>query len=154
MLPTQQTNPEFIDQGGDQGLDTPPSESIQFAHNSERQFAKLLDFYQIEWEYEPTSFVLEWDSNGLPTQRFRPDFYLPEYKTYIEITTLSQRLVTKKNRKVRRLAELHPDVSCKIFYQRDYLHLLIKYGLEQPSQTQTAPRTKVAPAELLSSVVE
>jgi len=113
-----------------------------------------LDFYQIEWEYEPTAFVLERDSSGQPTQKFRPDFYLPEYKTYIEITTLSQRLVTKKNAKVRRLAELHPDIKCKIFYQRDYLHLLIKYGLEEPSQNQTAPRTKVGPSELISTVVQ
>jgi hypothetical protein len=70
----------------------------------------------------------------LPNQRFRPDFYLPQYDTYIEITTLNQKLVTKKNRKVRLLRELYPDVKCKIFYQRDYLNLLIKYGLERPSQ--------------------
>ncbi len=30
--------------------------------------------------------------------------------------------------------ELYPDVKCKILYQRDYLNLLIKYGLEEPSQ--------------------
>jgi hypoxanthine phosphoribosyltransferase len=65
---------------------------------------------------------------------FRPDFYLPSYDLYIEITTLNQKLVTKKNRKVRRLRELHPEVRIKIFYQRDYLSLLVKYGLEQPAQ--------------------
>ena len=112
----------------------PPSETTEFAHNSERQFARLLDFYQIEWEYEPRSFDIGWDRNGEPNQRFRPDFYLPQYDTYIEITTLNQKLVTKKNRKVRLLRELYPDVKCKIFYQRDYQDLLIKYGLEKPSQ--------------------
>ncbi len=112
--------------------DTAPlkSDSVPFAHGSERQFARLLDFYQIEWEYEPRSFDLEWDRNGEPNQRFRPDFYLPQYDTYIEITTLNQKLVTKKNRKVRKLRELYPDVKCKIFYQRDYLSLVMKYGLE------------------------
>jgi hypothetical protein len=30
--------------------------------------------------------------------------------------------------------ELYPGVTCKILYQRDYLNLLIKYGLEEPSQ--------------------
>lgn len=70
----------------------------------------------------------------MATQRFTPDFYLPQYNLYIEITTLNQKLVTKKNRKVRRLRELYPDVKCKIFYQRDYLNLLIKYGLDEPSQ--------------------
>lgn len=68
------------------------------------------------------------------THRFSPDFYLPAFDLYIEITTLNQKLVTKKNRKVRRLLALYPDVKCKILYQRDYLNLLLKYGLEEPSQ--------------------
>ena len=106
------------------------SDTTDFAHASERQFARLLDFYQIEWEYEPKSFDLEWDGDGSVTQRFTPDFYLPAYDLFIEITTLNQKLVTKKNRKVRRLRELYPEVSCKIFYQRDYLSLVRKYGLE------------------------
>ena len=106
------------------------SDTVNFAHESERQFAQLLDFYQIEWEYEPRSFDLEWDKHGNVTQRFTPDFYMPQYDLYIEITTLNQKLVTKKNRKVRRLRELYPDVNCKIFYQRDYLSLVQKYGLE------------------------
>lgn len=107
---------------------------MRFAHNSERQFAKLLDFYGIAWEYEPRTFDVEWDRQGHPVQAFSPDFYLPAYNLFIEITTLNQRLVTKKNRKVRRMKELYPDVSVKIFYQRDYLNLLVKYGLEEPSQ--------------------
>jgi len=107
---------------------------VRFAHNSERQFATLLDFYLIEWRYEPTTFDIDWDRQGNPTQRFSPDFYLPEFDLYIEITTLNQKLVTKKNRKVRRLTSLYPDVRCRILYQRDYLNLLIKYGLEEPSQ--------------------
>jgi hypothetical protein len=111
-----------------------PHDGVHFAHNSERQFAKLLDFYGIAWEYEPRTFDLEWDRLGRPVQAFSPDFYLPAYDLFIEITTLNQKLVTKKNRKVRRLKELHPDVNVRIFYQRDYLNLLVKYGLEEPSQ--------------------
>jgi hypothetical protein len=88
-----------------------PHERTRFAHNSERQFAKLLDFYGIVWEYEPRTFILEWDRGGNPQQAFSPDFYLPAYELYIEITTLNQKLVTKKNGKVRRLRELHPDVK-------------------------------------------
>ncbi|HVF52966.1 MAG TPA: hypothetical protein VNC78_05085 [Actinomycetota bacterium] len=111
-----------------------PHELVNFAHNSERQFAKLLDFYEIEWRYEPTTFDIDWDRHGTVTQRFSPDFYLPEFDLYIEITTLNQKLVTKKNRKIRRLTALYPDVKCKILYQKDYLNLLVKYGLEEPSQ--------------------
>ena len=94
----------------------------------------LLDFYGISWEYEPREFALAWDRTGNPVQAFRPDFYLPAYDLFIEITTMNQKLVTKKNRKVRQLKELYPGVNVKIFYQRDYLSLLVKYGLEEPSQ--------------------
>jgi hypothetical protein len=109
------------------------SDTLRFAHASERQFAQLLDFYAIAWEYEPRSFDIDWDAQGKVTQRFTPDFYLPDFDLYIEITTLNQKLVTKKNRKVRRLRERYPEITCKIFYQRDYLSLVTKYGLEDAS---------------------
>ncbi len=110
------------------------ADEVEFAHNSERQFARLLDFYGIEWAYEPRSFALAWDDAGEPTRWFTPDFYLPDDDVFIEITTMNQKLVTKKNRKVRLLVQHHPDVRCKILYQRDYLHLVQKYGLEEPDQ--------------------
>ena len=51
--------------------------------------------------------------------------------------------MTKKNRKARRLRELHPEIEIRVLYQRDYLHLLVKYGLEPPSQLAdgTGPAT-------------
>ena len=94
------------------------------------------------WEYEPRTFTLEFDHDGRPVQAFTPDFYLPAYDLYIEITTLNQKLVTKKNRKARRLVEQHPDVQIRVLYQRDYLHLLVKYGLEPPSQLAEAGLTE------------
>jgi len=121
-----------------------PADAVEFAHRSEEQFARLLDFYGIDWEYEPRSFPIEFDPEGNPAGYFTPDFYLPDEDLFIEITTMNQKLVTKKNRKVRRLRALHPEVRCKIFYQRDYLHLLVKYGLEAP-QDEGEP---VLPARL------
>jgi hypoxanthine phosphoribosyltransferase len=113
----------------------PPSPSrTEFAHNAEWQLAKLLDFYGVAWEYEPRTFELAWDADGRPTRAFTPDFYLPGHDLFIEVTTLRQELVTKKNGKVRRLRELHPEVQVKVLYQRDYLGLLVKYGLEEPEQ--------------------
>lgn len=106
-----------------------PHEAVRFAHHSELLFARLLDFYGIAWEYEPHTFTLESDRQGRPTQAFSPDFYLPDFDLYLEITTMNQKLVTKKNRKVRRLQELHPGVNVKILYQRDYHALLAKYGV-------------------------
>ena len=116
-------------------VDTTPPESgfsldtIEFAHPSERVAAEILEFYHIRWEYEPNTFPIEWDSNGNVVASFSPDFYLPDLDLYIELTTMSQKLVTKKNRKVRRLKELYPDIRIKIFYQKDFRNLLLKFGL-------------------------
>jgi hypothetical protein len=101
----------------------------RFAHESEERFARILDFYGVHWEYEPVEFALEWDWSGRPTSGFRPDFWLPEPGLFVEVTTLNQRLVTKKNGKVRRLSQLYPDVRVTLLYQRDTLSLLAKYGL-------------------------
>jgi hypothetical protein len=111
-----------------------PHEAVRFAHNAEAQLAKLLDFYGVAWEYEPRTFELEHDADGQVTSAFTPDFYLPAQDLYIEVTTLRQDLVTKKNRKLRRLLELHPELNVRILYQRDYLGLVVKYGLEAPEQ--------------------
>ena len=103
--------------------------STAFAHPSERVAAQILDFYRIAWEYEPTTFPLEWDRKGNVLVSFAPDFYLSELDLYIELTTMSQKLVTKKNRKVRRLKELYPDVNIKVLYQKDFRKLLFKFGI-------------------------
>jgi hypothetical protein len=139
---------------GGKALEGPqlPHEQIRFAHNSERQFAKLLDFYGISWEYEPREFTLATDREGKAVQAFRPDFYLPAYDLFIEITTMNQKLVTKKNAKVRRLRALNPDLKVKVFYQRDYLNLLVKYGLEAPSQLAGVPLDDREPQPLDFSV--
>jgi hypothetical protein len=115
----------------------------RFAHNSERQFALLLEFYGVEWMYEPTSFPVNWDREGNPSQYFTPDFYLPDDDLYIEITTMSQKLVTKKNAKVRRIRELYPDIQIKILYQRDFLNLVDKYGLEHPPNVSDSVPTRI-----------
>lgn len=120
-------------------MSRPRAEEVDFAHNSERQFALLLDFYGIDWDYEPRSFPINWDRNGDPRQYFTPDFHLPDEDLYIEITTMNQKLVTKKNRKVRMLRQLYPDIKCKVLYQRDYMQLVAKYGLEGPDHLDDTP---------------
>src|SRR2546426_10250396 len=101
----------------------------EFAHQSEREFARVMDFYRIQWQYEPKTFPIEWDENHNIIKAFTPDFYLPDLDLFIELTTMKQSLVTKKNRKVRLLRELYPDVNIKILYERDYKNLIWKYGL-------------------------
>jgi len=100
-----------------------------FSHPSEEIFANLLDFYRISWEYEPHSFPIQWDKDGKVLEAFTPDFYLPEFDLYVELTTMKQTLVTKKNRKVKLLREMYPHVNIQVFYQKDFQNLIFKYGL-------------------------
>lgn len=99
-----------------------------FAHRAEAEFARLLDFYGIEWRYEPDTFPLQWADDGHVTQQFSPDFYLPEYDLYIELTVMKQSLVRRKNRKLRRLRELHPEIQIKLLYRRDFSRLVAGLG--------------------------
>jgi len=105
--------------------------SRPFAHRSEQVFANLLDFYRIAWEYEPKSFAVEWDKAGKPTEFFTPDFYLPELDLYVELTTMKQAHVTRKNRKVKRLRSLYPGINIQVFYQKDFQNLVFKHGLSE-----------------------
>ena len=102
-----------------------------FANQSEEMFANLLDFYRIAWEYEPRSFPVQWGTDGNVQEAFTPDFYLPEFDLYLELTTMKQSLVTKKNRKVRLLRELYPNLNIQVFYQKDFENLIFKYGLAE-----------------------
>jgi cytidylate kinase len=102
-----------------------------FAHPSEQIFANLLDFYRIPWEYEPRSFPIQWDREGKVAEAFTPDFYLPEFEQYVELTTMKQSLVTRKNRKVKLLRELYPHINIQVFYQKDFENLIFKYGLAE-----------------------
>lgn len=104
-----------------------PAATAAFAHPMEIEFARLLDFYHIPWLYEPTSFALNWNGDQI-TEMFTPDFYLPNQDLYVELTTMRQRLVTRKHRKIRRLRELYPGVNIRLLYRHDYLQLLAAYG--------------------------
>ncbi|MCU1489307.1 MAG: uncharacterized protein JWM85_712 [Acidimicrobiaceae bacterium] len=116
----------------------------RFAHPSEAKLAELLDFYGVRYEYEPVEFTLAWDERGRPCSAFRPDFYLPDENLFLELTTLRQDLVTRKNRKLRRLAELYPEVRVRMLYRRDYANLLLKADLaglaRRANQTALAHR--------------
>jgi hypothetical protein len=102
--------------------------AASFAHASEAEMARILDFYAVRWEYEPHTFPILWNLDGDVVESFSPDFFLPDLDLYLEMTTLKQRLVRKKNRKLRRLREIYPDLQIKLFYARDFRALMLKYG--------------------------
>jgi hypothetical protein len=103
---------------------------VAFHHASEAEFARLLNYYGIEWQYEPHQFPLQW-REGRPVEMFAPDFYLTEYDLYIELTTMRQSLVRRKNRKLRLLRALYPEINIKLLYRRDYQRLLERFGIRQ-----------------------
>lgn len=93
-------------------------------NQSEIEFARLLDMYHIDWIYEPKTFPVEWDAGGNVTSAFSPDFYLPKFDTYIELTTMNQKYVTAKNKKIKKLRALYPGTNIKIVYKKDFTSLL------------------------------
>ena len=108
-------------------------EKPRFANDVEVECAKLLDYYRVPWDYEPRTFVLEQAEDGTIVEAFKPDFYLPEQDLYLEVTVMKQSLVTRKNRKLRKLRELYPDVKVKLFYKRDIQRLAERYRLDLAS---------------------
>src|ERR671934_442033 len=105
------------------------SEPPRFANEVELECAKVLDYYGVPWDYEPRTFVLERDEQGRTVEAFTPDFYLPEQDLYVEITVMKQSLVTRKNRKLRKLRTRYPDVKVKLFYKRDIVRLGERFKL-------------------------
>jgi hypoxanthine phosphoribosyltransferase len=134
----------------------PPHTRVQFVHPSEQEFARFLDYYRIRWQYEPVAFPVGWDEDGRTTEMFSPDFYLPEHNLYVELTTMKQSLVTPKNRKLRLLRELYPDVNVKLIYRKDYQQLLAQAGygaLEiQHLRKQDIEQILISPVELETRV--
>ncbi|MEZ4357197.1 MAG: cytidylate kinase family protein [Eubacteriales bacterium] len=105
------------------------SEVPIFKNTSEKEFAQILDMYQIEWKYEPKTFPVEWDAEGNVTSAFSPDFYLTKFDTYIELTTMNQKYVTEKNKKIKRLNQLYPGINIKIVYKKDFYSLLERFKI-------------------------
>lgn len=109
----------------------PNSTEPVFAHPIEEEFARILDYYGIEWQYEPRTFVLAQDDQGNVTKGFAPDFYLPAEDLYVELTTMRPKLISKKNKKIRRLQQLYPEINIKLFKRQDLRDMMIKYGLDE-----------------------
>ena len=125
-----------------------------FAHASEAEMARILDFYAVRWEYEPHVFPILWNLEGEVIESFSPDFYLPDLDVYLEMTTLKQRLVRKKNRKLRRLRELYPSIRIKLFYARDFRALMLKYGKLALVESLSGTSGQVVPDRLAESTPE
>jgi hypoxanthine phosphoribosyltransferase len=118
-----------------------------FAHRSEAEFAQILDFYGIRWEYEATTFPLTHHTDGRVASRFAPDFYLPDVNLWVELTTIRQALMRQKRRKLRRFTTLYPDLRIKLLGASDIKALMWKYqrsarGVVGPSGSATPPRTR------------
>ena len=105
--------------------------TVLFMHPSEEAFARLLDYYKIRWEYEPHTFVLRTDADGNPKECFTPDFYLPDYNLYVELTVRRANINRRKRRKIALLRALRPDIQIKLMSPSDFEKLMLKYGVER-----------------------
>jgi len=105
-----------------------------FIHPIEQAFARILDFYGVAWEYEPRAFPLRWDKDGNIIEAFRPDFYLPQQNLYVELTTLRPKLTLRKNRKLKRVKELYPDINIKLFKRRELRNMMLRFGMAEEAE--------------------
>jgi hypoxanthine phosphoribosyltransferase len=130
---------------------------VRFAHPAEAEFARLLEFYRVQWRYEPTSFPLRWDGSRV-VEMFTPDFYLPEHDLYVELTTMKQSLITRKHRKLRRMKEVHPEINVVLLTRRDYYELLARFGYGAIDITslpeEDIERILYSPVEIATRVAE
>ena len=124
---------------------SPVPDRPAFAHASEAELARILDFYDVRWAYEPDTFPIAWNLDGEVIESFSPDFYLPDVELYVELTTLKQKLVRKKNRKLRRIHELYPDIRVKLYYARDFRALMLKFGRLALADELTGSSGQVVP---------
>lgn len=108
---------------------TDQEKQVFFKHPSEEEFAKILDMHDIEWEYEPRTFPTQWDTEGNVTQAFSPDFYLPRFDSYIELTTMNQKYVSEKKKKVQLVKKLYPGTNINIVFKDDFNTLLKRFKL-------------------------
>ena len=115
-------------------MNPPDRNQVKFIHPAEEVFARILDFYGIEWQYEPQTFSLQWDEAGNVIEAFTPDFYLPQQNLFLELTTLRPKLSTNKNRKLRLMYELYPEIHIKLLKRRELHQLMVKFGLENEAQ--------------------
>jgi hypothetical protein len=109
--------------------ETPKKPAPVFIHPIEEVFSRILDYYGVTWEYEPRTFPLEWDTNGNVIEAFKPDFFLPQQNLYVELTTLRPKLIQKKNRKLRKVKELYPDINIKLFKRRELRNMMLRFGM-------------------------
>jgi hypothetical protein len=98
-----------------------------FAHPVESELARIYDEYGISWEYEPHTFVLEYE-NGRVVEACTPDFYLPELGVYVECTAMRQRYTPGKTRKIRKLQERF-GLIVGVMYRRDLIRIARDHGL-------------------------
>ena len=112
---------------------------IRFAHPAEAVVAELLGSFGVRWLYEPVTFPLITSATGEPVQCFTPDFFLPDHDVYIEMTTMRQSLVTRKNRKFRLMREIYPHVDVRLLYRKDVELIVDRYGIGEPADLQPGP---------------
>jgi hypothetical protein len=149
--PAPQTLPAGAGEAGEADESRPHP---AFAHASEAEMARILDFYQVRWEYEPHTFPIVWNLDGAVVESFSPDFWLPDLDLYPEMTTLRQKLVRKKNRKLRRVLELYPDLRVKLFYARDFRALMLKFGKVALADELSGTSGQVVPERSVPEVGE
>ena len=92
-------------------LDIDPN--LYFFSRWEANFARILNLLRVKWVFQPETFNLE-------TQRYTPDFYLPDYRSYIEIKNFLSNYSLNRDQEFRKL---YPDKNLILILKDNYIKL-------------------------------
>lgn len=87
--------------------------NMYFFSRWEANFARILNLLKIKWEFQPETF-------NLKTQKYTPDFYLPQYNSYVEIKNFLSEYSLNRDKEFR---SLYSNKNLILILKEDYLKL-------------------------------
>jgi hypothetical protein len=91
-----------------------------FVTPEEERFERMLRKHSIPWEYESHLITFALDPKiGVADAGFNPDFYLPEWDIYVELTGGGAASMRKKRSKIRRAVDLYPYLRIRLLDEGD-----------------------------------
>ncbi|MBI4158585.1 MAG: hypothetical protein HY505_03145 [Candidatus Yanofskybacteria bacterium] len=87
--------------------------NLYFFSRWEANFARILNLLEVRWIFQPKTFQLK-------KQKYTPDFYLPEYGSFVEIKNFLAEYSLKRDKEFR---ELYSEEKLVLILKEDYLKL-------------------------------
>jgi len=91
-----------------------------FISTTHQEFASFLSRSAIAWRYKPRTFAIEWDAEGNLLDSITPDFYLPDCRQYLALSTEQENCAASIARRLRLLNRIHPELDVRLIAGSNY----------------------------------